>query len=173
MTSERNAVKSKILTSVNITPELEALPIKFRPRGLRQARLALDNLEHAVRAGEKDYSKHYEILILKRYARLRGSRLTGVCQEGSNGYVDHTRTGTNSISTSRTSLLRRCIGRATMLSCMIWFQLANFLRWNQKTQRYTLFEDSTTFREWYDCQVHGRASSSLDNDCMAHIQCSV
>ena len=30
--------------------ELEALPIKFRPRGLRQARLALDNLEDAVRS---------------------------------------------------------------------------------------------------------------------------
>ena len=30
--------------------ELEELPIKFRPRGLRQARLALDNLEDAVRS---------------------------------------------------------------------------------------------------------------------------
>ena len=157
-----------------------------------------------VRAGEKDYSKHYEILILSSdIARLlRGSRLTN-CMSGKD------RTGM-SITLEQARILSRHHGlhfyddaswtRTTMLSCMICgFKLANFPQDGIKKHKGTLYlkiqihlESGTIVkyvvyhgislemnREKYSnintlrTQIHERASNSFDNDCMAHVQCSV
>eukprot|EP00940_MAST-03C_sp_MAST-3C-sp2_P002282 g2282.t1 len=55
----------------------------LRPENLRQAELSLDDLRVAVEAGEKDFTKHFEILILSGdIARMLGaSRLTN-CMSG-------------------------------------------------------------------------------------------
>ena len=97
-----------------------------------------------VRAGEKDYSKHYEILILSSdIARLlRGSRLTN-CMSGKD------RTGM-SITLEQARILSRHHGlhfyddaswtRTTMLSCMICgFKLANFPQDGIKKHKGTLY----------------------------------
>jgi len=123
--------RHSLLRLEHYVTELEKMPLSIRPQGLRQSHLALESLREAVRAGQSDYTKHYEILILSSdIARLlRGSRLTN-CMSGKD------RTGM-SITLEQARILSRHHGlhfhhdaswaRATMLHCMMCgFRVENF-----------------------------------------------